>query len=386
MSITTRYLLRNILGVTLFVTLSLTIVVWLTQSLKLLELVAASDAPPALFLQLVVMTLPRFLEIILPVSLVTGTLFIYHKMIMDNELIVMRACGFSHFMLARPALILAGVFTLITLALTTYVSPRSYAEMQLMRGHLKSEYTSFLLRDGVFNTFGSNLTVYVRQRAPNGDLLGLLIHDTRDKSKPPVTVTAKRGRLATDGEVPQIIVYDGMRQQIDTGNDALTRLYFSRYTIEIKGFADQSDTRYPAASERTFWQLLHPDLSNRADRDNADSFLATAHHRLVTPFNNLAFVVVSLACLMMGSFNRRGQTKKILLATALVVALQAGNLALLSAAKQHLSMVPLIYVFTFGPLLGGAFLMTLPGEQMYRRLLARLRARREARAAEGGAA
>ncbi len=43
----TRYLFKNLLTATLFVALTLTLVVWLTQSLKLLELVANSDAPPA---------------------------------------------------------------------------------------------------------------------------------------------------------------------------------------------------------------------------------------------------------------------------------------------------------------------------------------------------
>lgn len=372
MSLITRYLMRHIAAVTFFVMAALTMVIWLTQSLKLLELIAASDAPPGMFIRLVLLTMPRFLEIIIPLSLVTGVLFIYHKMIMDNELIVMRACGFNHFALARPALILAVIFTFICLALTTYISPRGYADMQLMRQNLKTEYTAFLLRDGVFNTFGRKLTVYVRARSPEGDLLGLMIHDARDEDKPPVTITAKRGRLVTEGDVPQIVVYDGMRQQVDAKNpDSLTKLYFARYTIEIKGFADESGTRWRAASERTLYELFHPDLSNRADRLAVDEFTAAAHHRIVSPFNALTYTVVALACLMLGSFNRRGQTRKIITAAVLVVALQTANLALLSAAKEHNSLIPLLYVSTFAPLFGGLFLMSLRGELLFKALRAR---------------
>ncbi|HRJ66403.1 MAG TPA: LptF/LptG family permease, partial [Alphaproteobacteria bacterium] len=104
--LTTRYLFKNLFSVTVFVAVTLSLVIWLTQSLKLLELVASSDAPPSLFLKLVALTLPRFLEVILPLALVTGILFTYNKMIMDNELVVMRACGFDQFTLARPALTL----------------------------------------------------------------------------------------------------------------------------------------------------------------------------------------------------------------------------------------------------------------------------------------
>lgn len=377
MSLITRYLLRHLLGVTFFVTLALTLIIWLTQSLKLLELIAASDAPPGMFLKLVLLTLPRFLEIILPLSLVTGVLFVYHKMIMDNELIVMRACGVTHLGLARPALMLGLVFTMILFALTTYVSPRGYAEMQRMRSHLKSEYTAFLLRDGVFNTFGRNLTVYVRKRSPEGDLLGLMIHDTRDSDRPPVTITAKRGRLMTDGESPQIIVYDGMRQQLDTRNDALTRLHFARYTIEVKGFADTRPARWREASERTLPELFNPNMNDRADRTAADDFYAEAHHRIAMPFNALSFTAVALACLMLGSFNRRGQSRKILLASTIVIVLQTLDLAVLSLAKEHRALTPLVYVVSLGPLAVSLFIMTYRGEIAFNALRARLARRRD---------
>lgn len=378
----TRYLLKNLLGVTAFVALTLTTVIWLTQSLKLLELVANSDAPPALFVKLVALSLPRFLEIILPLSLVAGILFTYHKMIMDNEMIVMRACGFDQYALARPALILAGALTVIVLCLTTWLSPRGYAEMQLMRQSVKTEYSSFLLREGVFNTFGSDLTVYVRNRTREGDLAGLLIHDTRDKDKPPVTITARRGRLTADSGVPQIIVYEGMRQQVEARNDSLSKLYFSRYTIEIKGFEGEENTRWREPNERTFAELLSPDLSNRQDRQFVEAFLVEAHHRIVTPFNALGFALVSLGAILLGPFNRRGQTKKILVAAVIVVALQTLNLAIVSAARKNPALLPLLYILTFTPIAAALYLLTLRGEQQLAALLRRWHARSRRKLAE----
>lgn len=373
MSLVTRYLLKNVFTVTLFVTVSLTMVIWLTQSLKLLELIASSDAPAGMFVKLVALTLPRFLEIILPLSLVTGILFVYHKMILDNELIVLRACGFDQHALARPVLLLALSMTLLLLLLTTWLSPKGYAEMQLMRQSVKSEYSAFLLREGVFNTFDRDLTVYVRKRDNRGDLTGLLIHDTRDKNKPPVTITARRGQLVMDGEMPQIVVYDGMRQQLERRGNSLSRLYFSRYTIEIKGLGGTRPTRFKEASERTLLELLNPDMTQADERSNADLFKAEAHHRIVAPFNALSFAVVALCCLLLGPFNRRGQTRKIMLAAVVVVLLQTLSLSLLSAAKKHLGFIPLFYVFTFAPLLAGLYLLTLSGEQALDRLIKRLR-------------
>lgn len=361
--LTTRYLFKNLFSVTAFVAVTLALVIWLTQSLKLLELVANSDAPPSLFLKLVALTLPRFMEVILPLSLVTGILFIYNKMIMDNELVVMRACGFDQFTLARPALILCAAFMATVLAITCFLSPMSYSEMKQLRREVKAQYSAFLLREGVFNTFNNDLTVYVRERDRGGDLLGLMIHDRRDTSKPPVTITAKRGRIFMNGEEPNILVYDGMRQQMDPQNNVVSRLFFSRYNIEIKGLEGDTQERWRDANERTLPELFHPDLSDKRDRKYKDAFIVDAHLRLLAPLNVLGFALVSLACILLGPFNRRGQGKKVLAAVVIVVALQATHMGLGSAAKKTPSLLPAIYVLTLMPIFLSAFLMHLRGEQ-----------------------
>lgn len=377
----TRYLFKNIFSVTVFIAVTLTMVIWLTQSLKLLELVANSDAPPSLFLQLVALTLPRFLEIILPLALVTGVLFVYNKMIMDNELIVLRACGFDQFALARPALILAGITVVLLLSITMYFSPSSHNDMKQLRRTIKAQYSAFLLREGVFNSFNDDLTVYVRERDAQGDLLGLMIHDRRDKDKPPVTVTAKRGRIVMNGEEPNILVYEGMRQQMDTASHVVTQLYFSRYTIEIKGLENETTERWKEPSERTFPELFKPDMTNKRDRANLDVFKVEIHQRVLSPLNALGFTLVALAFILLGAFNRRGQSKKVMAAALVVIALQAGNLAALNAAKKNIDVLPLLYLLTLSPIFLSAFLMHGRGEQWMMSVLRRARRRKPAEVA-----
>jgi lipopolysaccharide export system permease protein len=359
----TRYLMKNLLSATLFVAVTLTAVVWLTQSLKLLELVANSDAPPSLFIKLVALSLPRFLETILPISLVTAILFVYNKMIMDNELIVLRASGFDQYAMARPALTLAAGLALVLLCLTTYLSPKAYAAMQELRESIKAQYSTFLLREGVFNTFNRDMTVYVRARRPNGDLMGLLIHDTRDKSKPPVTTTAKRGQIVMNGDTPSIIVYDGLRQQMDDDTSAINKLYFSKYTIEINGLGAEQHQRHREANERSLAELLSPDLTDRYEKQNRGVFLAEAINRVATPFNTFSYTLVALACILLGPFNRRGQNKKVVTAAVAVAALAMLNVFLANLAKKLLAADVLLVAFVVAPIIFGIWALHLNGEQ-----------------------
>lgn len=378
----TRYLLRNVLTVAVFVTVTLTMVIWLTQSLKLLELVASSDAPVGIFLKLVALTMPRFLEIILPIALVAATLFSYNKMTMDNELIVMRSCGFNQYRLAWPVLMVALGMTVVLLTMTTYFSPRTYSDMQMLRQNVKAEYSSFLLREGVFNTFGSDLTVFVRRRDSEGDLIGLLIHDTRDRKRPPVTIAAKRGKLVLDNDIPQIVVYEGVRQQADNKSGSISKLYFSRYMIEIKGFEGGAEEHWKSPNERTFYELLHPDMKVRRDRESLDLFRAEMHRRIVLPFNALAFSLVAVSCILLGPFNRRGQAKKVLFAGISVVVMQSLNLVLISATRKNAVYIPVLYALTFAPIGLCLYILTLKGEQQLNRIIRLWQARGQARASQ----
>lgn len=372
----TRYLLKNVLAVAAFIAVTLTMVIWLTQSLKLLELIANSDAPPGIFIKLVALSLPRFLEIIFPLSLVAAVLFVYNKLIMDNELIVLRSCGFDQLTLARPALIVAGCLTVVLFLMTTWISPESHEKMQGLRQNIKAQYSSFLLQEGVFNTFGDDLTVYLRKRSRDGDLLGLLIHDTRDKDKPPVTITAKRGRIVVEDDVPSIMVYDGLRQQMDTSSNVTSRLFFSRYMIEIKGLESGGRDRRHEASERTLYELLNPDLTARYDILHQDTFRAEAHQRITTPFNALGFTLTALSFILLGSFDRRGQKKKIITAAIAVTLLQVGHLMAGNLSVKNNAFIPLLYILTLIPIGIGFSLLHSRGEAWIIAFTTKWRARR----------
>lgn len=373
----TRYLFRHLFIVTCAVVAALTAVIWLTQSLKLLELVASADAPALLFFKLVLLTLPKFLEVILPLALVVAVLFTYQRLTADNEIIVMRASGVSPLRLAAPALALAALMTVALLLLTSFVSPLSAVKLLSLRDEVQTKYSTFLLREGVFNTFGDDLTVYLRRRGPQGDLYGLMIHDMREKDTPSVIITAKRGHISTDEDTPSIIVYDGIRQQKNENNNTISRLHFARYTIEIKTLETAAGTRWHKAAERTILQLMHPDAATQLDARQKRGFIAEINSRLAMPFNALGFTAVALACILLGAFSRRGQAKKVVLAAVLVIGLQVLCLALDNLMKQNTAFAVALYAACLGPVVAGIWCLQPAGAQSIARI-ARLFRRRPA--------
>lgn len=356
-----RYMMKNLLGAGLFTALSLACVIMLTQSLRFLELIINSGASSFSFFLLTFLAMPRFFEVILPIALMIATVFIYNRMSADSETTVMRATGFSPMRLSRPAFSLAIITTSIVFVITAWIAPLSLSKMQTMRVTIKAQYSNLLLKEGIFNAIGKDLTVYLHKRGDEGELQGLLIHDSRENLKFPVTILAKRGVIVSDDAGQQVIVYDGSRQEFNPTNGALNRLDFQRYSLDLPE-AGPVRQRWREPDERTLIELLNPDAQVRANPKSLNDFRIEAHRRVVSPFLAITFTAVSLCCLLLGNIDRRGLGWRISAAAGSIILLQGLYLVSYNLAKEGLSGLILMYALTFLPMFGAIYLLSPQSE------------------------
>ena len=362
MPIVDRYVLKHVLIATVFITLVLAALILLTQSLRFLELVINSGASGLSFWILTFLTLPKFCEVILPLGLMASVLFIYNRLTMDSELVVLRALGFSPLRLARPALLLAGIMGIFLFFVMGWLAPITNKSLLALRVQIKTEMSTLLFREGVFNQAGKGLMVYLRDRAPGGELRGLLIYDHRDKTKAPSTIIANRGVIViTDEGDRQVVVYEGSRQDYDRRNQVLKRLEFDQYIIDLPAPAP-ARVRWQEPEERTLPHLLNPDLGNQDDRNHRHDFLVEVNKRLLTPLLVPGFTIIALCALLLGPLDRRGQGRRIILAVGLVVLVQALFMGAYNFSKQNAAGIPLMYLIIFAPLfIGWLFLLRASG-------------------------
>ncbi len=363
-----RYLFKSLTLATLFTALTLAMIILLTQSLRFLELVINSGASGGAFFALTALALPRFFEVILPLALMISTVFVYNRMAMDSEIVVMRAAGASPMALATPALTLAVAITALLVWIMAWLSPVSLSGMQHMRQVIKAQYSALLFREGVFNNIGTNLTVYVRDRNAEGELEGIVIYDSRNKDTQPVTILAKRGVIVISDDGQQVLVYEGSRQVFNPVTGVLDRLNFERYSIDLpeSGAVRQ---RWREPEERTLAELLNPDPRVERDMENRHEFTIEAHRRIVSPFLAMTFVALSLAVLLLGPVDRRGQSRRILAAALSVVIIQGLYLGTYNLAVESALGLVLMYALVFVPLAGSLLMLSRYGETVRRRLL-----------------
>jgi lipopolysaccharide export system permease protein len=354
-----RYILRQLVVGMVLVTLGLTFILWLTQSLRFVELTVNKGASIGLFLKLTLLVMPNFLTVILPVALFTVTVFTYNKLISDRELVVLRAAGLSHMALARPAIILAGFSFILGLFLNIWLIPITVEEFHKMQSLLRSNASGIMLQEGQFNQMGSGITVYVRARSPDGELKDIIIHDRRNQDRT-TTVIAERGAfIKGDKGAPKVLLFNGTREQVSRGLHRLSLLYFDNYAMEFEDTSDVDEERGRDAREQPTDELFTA-TEEEVGPVQFRQFRVEGHQRLASPLYHFSFAVVACACLLIGRFNRRGQADRLIVAIGLMIMIQALALGASNMARRDLAMVPFIYIMPLVPSLIGLWLMAAP--------------------------
>lgn len=355
----TWYIFRQLIVGTSFVSVALALLVWLTQSLQFLQFIVNKGLALGAWLKLTVLLLPWFLSVILPAALFFVVLFVYSKLSLDRELVVAQAAGMSRMRIAAPALLCAAAALAMGLVFTLYLVPETMRSFKELQWTIRSDVSQVLLRDGTFNQIGENLTVYVRGRDKNGDLVGVMVHDTRDKERS-TTLMAERGALGDGKGGSSVVLFNGSRQELRRGTANLSVLYFDSYTLDFRGVGGAGDDRYADIRERTTGELFNLTEADGISQANIVRMRAEGHQRIVGPFGAIAFTLVGLAFLLTGPFDRKGQTMRIIAAVGVVVGLQAAALGVMSLASKDLSYVPALYAVALLPMPVGLYILLSP--------------------------
>jgi lipopolysaccharide export system permease protein len=354
-----RYVFRQLFGALIIVTGGLTALVWLTQSLRFVELVVNRGLSAAVFLHLTGLLIPSFLVVILPITTYIVVQFVYYRLSGDRELTVMRSAGLSPFMLSRPALVVAILSVLGGYALSLWIVPATLFQFRAFQWEIRNTIAAFLLQEGVFTSISDKLTVYVRSRGTDGTMTGIMVDDARDGTAH-ATVFAERGQLL-DGprgpRGPRVLLFNGSRQEIDHHTGRLNILTFQQNEIDLAETAREVAHQFREMAEVSLADLLNPNPPSPGD---VPRWYAEGHRRLTLPLTALSYTLVALHSGLAGAFRRHGGMLRPLLNVLVVVVLLGGGLGISNFAARDNAWVPLMWIHALGPGLIAAWLLYAP--------------------------
>jgi lipopolysaccharide export system permease protein len=302
-----RYIFRTTFGAFLIVLVSLTAVIWVTQALRDIDLMTNQGQNILVFVGITGLIIPLLVLVIAPIALLIAVAHVLNKLSTDSEIIVMNASGMSPWTLFRAFMRVAFVVSLMVLAISAYFAPQGLRMLRDWLTEVRANVVQTIVQPGRFTAIESGVTIHIRERHPNGQLLGILLDDRRNPDER-VTITAELGELIDNDKGTFLVLQNGVvqRHAVTERDPAMVR--FQRYAFDLSQFASGPQAVKYSIRERYLWQLILPDPNDPLYREQPDQFRAELYDRLIAPLYPIAFVVLAFAYLGAPRTNRQSRT------------------------------------------------------------------------------
>ncbi|MDY6920557.1 MAG: LPS export ABC transporter permease LptF [Pseudomonadota bacterium] len=271
-----RYLSRQLFWATLAVSSVLTFILVSSRFLKYLSQAAVGKLEGMAVFMVMAYRLPDFLELILPLGLFLGILLAYGRMYLENEMVVLQACGVSQKRLLGWSMVPAFSMALVIGFFSFYLSP--WGSQQANQLLLEQERRSGLevLSPRRFHSSSDGSTVTYVEDIDTGagvmENLFIVNYDREhrgDEYDQVVLMRAAEGRYRIDQDGNRYLVMsDGERFEVDPGNAEYGRSSYGEYVVKLETrlvteeteIEDQSTTDLlldpsPAAQVELQWRL-----------------------------------------------------------------------------------------------------------------------------------
>ncbi|MEP0520942.1 MAG: LPS export ABC transporter permease LptF [Hyphomicrobiales bacterium] len=341
-----RYVLWKGLAAFLLTTITLTIIVWMTQALREIDLVTAKGQTLQLFLVISTLAIPSLIVILAPVALLIAVLYVMNTLHQDSELVIIAASGGSPKRVTRPLLWLSLIVAIITGVLSIYVAPSG---LKQLRGHViqvRADLISSIMIPGAFTDVDSGLMVHIKERHTDGSLSGILISDTRDKTVS-FQYLAARGALVETGPSTYLIMQKGNIVRRETQQNSSSIIEFASYAFDLSQFRERSDKSGYRTKESSTFELLQS-LSNSDDTTTLREISAEVHGRFVAPLYAFAFAMISMLFMASPQTTRSGQTVAIMSAAIVAIGMRGLGFAAEGLAESTSFGTLLLYIIPLG--------------------------------------
>ena len=323
-------------------------IIWLFQSIRLLQFVVDKGASVGEFFAMSVASMPLWLMITVPISGFIAVNWVFSRILADRELTVMQAVGLSPFQLAKAPIALGLVLSAFLTINSIYILPSSFQTYKDLQFKLRHSIPTVLLREGVFIGIVDGLTMFIGKRGDNDVLQDIFIYDTRTTDRV-ITMTAESGKFVDRDGVPTLILQNGERSEGDNEGQTGAVLLFASYSLSITQKNDQPTERQTIdMNEDSIRNLLSKELAT-----TSKYFLqrhAEAHYRMASPWLGLALTMLSAALILKGQIRRDLCSKRVMANVSACVLVIICVVISRGWTSNQAALWPLIYLSIITPI------------------------------------
>jgi len=306
------YLISEVLPPFLLGLLAFTFILLIGRLLKLIELIVSRGVPPIQVGKLLVLIMPTFLEMTVPMAFLLAILLGFGRMANDQELLAMKASGVSPLQILWPIAFLSLMVSALTLVTTLYARPTANAALKKELYNIAKSRVGTALKEKVFNDDFPRILVYVEEIIPPGNTAqGILIIDKRDRVREDI-ILGKVARITTDDESNSLALrlFDGSIYEREKNREGFSQTRFNIYDFkldldELVGRVRQKET---GPKELPLADLLKAIEEKQRRGGKSIPERMEFHQRIAFGFIPLVFGVLGVALALLPRTSRAGRS------------------------------------------------------------------------------
>lgn len=189
---------------------------------------------------LITFRIPKFLELIIPISFFLSLMLVYGRLHVDSEMIVLETCGMSPYRIIGITLSLSFIVMVITGIVTLWLKPAGETEVDALFAGQRNMTEFDTLAPGRFQSLRSGKRVtYAEDFNDEGNLTKVFINEYKETNfygaKDVITVVSETGETQIDENGNRFLVLnDGYRYSGKPGSKNYQIIKYKEYGQLIK--------------------------------------------------------------------------------------------------------------------------------------------------------
>jgi lipopolysaccharide export system permease protein len=336
-----RYIFRTIFAGFLLILINLTLVIWITQILRQVDLITNQGQTILVFLRITSLLVPILMLVIAPIAIVIAVSYALTKLNGDSELVVMNAAGISPRRAFRPVLLSCVVVAVFVAYISAYLAPWLQRRMTLEITKVRTDVVSNIVRPGAFTPVDRGLIFHIREKRGDNQFQGVFIDDTRNPDEH-ITIVAEYGRIHQQGDSAFLIMREGNVERRRAKERDPAIIVFDQYAFDLTRLTPAPQVNV-GLREKYIWELAFPAADDPVLKMSPAQFRVEFHERIYAPLYPLAFGIIAFAILGFPRTTRQSRAVSMFAVIAAVSGLRLGGFAGTAIAVGTPAMLAVVY-------------------------------------------
>ena len=291
-----NYFAKEILKSYFFVLATLSLLIWITQSARLLYLVTDTGLSINTYVNYIVFLIPKSISQLMVISLLISFFLSIMKFQTNKELEIYWLSGISKmeivFLVIKTSLLL----TALALFFYIYLAPISSKKSRELIANSEFSLVNSLVKKNNFNSPLKGLTIFVNKNDNQGNLEKIYIFENNK------TIISKTGRVLNIDEKNYLELSDGVIHEKNTQNN-ITTIKFQKTLFDFTKYQRNIITQLKVQERDTSWLL------DEYEKSKKPSVLYEIHKRIFKPL--LIPIIAILCCFTLYVNNEKINLNKI---------------------------------------------------------------------------